>query len=306
MNHAGEILPLTAMVRPHVAVVTNVAPVHLEHFASVEAIADAKAEIFSGLEPGGTAIVPRDNAHYERLAAAARRSPGRPILSFGDHAEADARLAAFAPAATHSMVAAEIAGRPVTFRLGAPGRHLAENALAVLLAAHAVGRRRRPAPPARSPSSRRRKGAAHAPRSRCRRQLHPDRRELQRQPRLHARGAGARRRHRAGAAGAASPCSATCSNSGRAPPRFTPSWRRTSPPPGSTRVFAAGPTDARARGRAARPSRGVWRDSAADLDAAGPRDVRPGDVVLVKGRTAAARARSSARSRSAAAAPAPA
>ncbi len=139
MNHAGEILPLTAMVRPHVAVVTSVAPVHLEHFASVEAIADAKAEIFSGLEPGGTAIVPRDNPHYERLAAAARHSPAGTILSFGAHAEADARLVAFEPAATHSMVSAEVAGRPITFRLGAPGRHLAENALAVLLAAHAVG-----------------------------------------------------------------------------------------------------------------------------------------------------------------------
>ena len=168
MNHPGEILPLTAMVRPHAAIVTNVAPVHLEHFASVEAIADAKAEIFSGLEPGGTAILPRDNAHYAQLAEAARRSPAGAVLSFGDHAEADARLTSFAPAATHSLVAAEIAGRPVTFRLGAPP---------------AATWRRTPSPccwppmswaptsmarRARSPSSRRRKGAGHASRFPCR------------------------------------------------------------------------------------------------------------------------------------------
>ncbi len=139
MNHAGEILPLTAMVRPHVAVVTTVAPVHLEFFPSIEAIADAKAEIFSGLEPGGTAIVNRDSPHYDRLAEAARRSPAGSVLSFGAHAGADARLVGFTPFATHSIVAAVVAGQPLTFRLGAPGRHLAENALAVLLAAHCVG-----------------------------------------------------------------------------------------------------------------------------------------------------------------------
>ena len=76
MNHPGEITPLTAMVRPHIAIVTATsAPVHLEFFPSVEAIADAKAEIFSGLEPGGVAIINRDSPHYERLDAAARQSP---------------------------------------------------------------------------------------------------------------------------------------------------------------------------------------------------------------------------------------
>jgi UDP-N-acetylmuramoyl-tripeptide--D-alanyl-D-alanine ligase len=139
MNHAGEITPLTAMVRPHVAIVTTVAPVHLEFFPSVEAIADAKAEIFSGLQPGGTAIINRDNEHYARLAEAARRSPAQQVLSFGAHSDADARLVDFAPASNHSMVTADIAGRRLTFRLGAPGRHLAENALAVLLATHVLG-----------------------------------------------------------------------------------------------------------------------------------------------------------------------
>ena len=139
MNHAGEILPLTAMVRPHVAIVTTVAPVHLEFFPSVEAIADAKAEIFTGLEPGGVAIINRDSPYYEQLDAAARRSPAGHIATFGAHPAADARLVDYAAAPTHSMIRASIAGRDVSFRLGAPGRHLAENALAVLLAAHALG-----------------------------------------------------------------------------------------------------------------------------------------------------------------------
>ncbi len=139
MNHAGEITPLVAMVRPHLAIVTTVAPVHLEFFPSVEAIADAKAEIFSGLEPGGVAVINRDSPHFERLDAAARRSPAGLISTFGTHEAADARLVDFTPAATHSMVRARVAGRALSFRVGAPGRHLAENALAVLLAAHAVG-----------------------------------------------------------------------------------------------------------------------------------------------------------------------
>ena len=72
MNHAGEITPLTQLVRPHVAIVTTVEPVHLEYFGSVEKIADAKAEIFTGIEPGGAAVLNRDNGQYERLAAAAK------------------------------------------------------------------------------------------------------------------------------------------------------------------------------------------------------------------------------------------
>ena len=139
MNHAGEITPLAAQVRPHVAIVTTVAPVHLEFFESVEAIADAKAEIFSGLEEGGVAILNRDNPYFEQLDAAARRSPAGLVASFGSDGQADARLLDVVAAPTHSMVKALVCGREVLFRLGAPGRHLAENALAVLLAAHALG-----------------------------------------------------------------------------------------------------------------------------------------------------------------------
>ena len=139
MNHADEITPLTAMVRPHVAIITTVAAVHIENFPNVEAIADAKAEIFDGLEPGGVAILQRDNPHFERLRARAKASPAGLVASFGEDESADARLVSARLAADHSIVEARICGRRVHYRLGAAGRHLAINSLAVLLAAKAVG-----------------------------------------------------------------------------------------------------------------------------------------------------------------------
>jgi UDP-N-acetylmuramoyl-tripeptide--D-alanyl-D-alanine ligase len=139
MNHAGEITPLVAMVRPHIAIVTTVAPVHLEFFDSVDEIADAKAEIFSGVLPGGVAIINRDIATFDRLRAHAAASPARHMLSFGEHREADARLLAIMPLNEGSLIKAEILGRKLDFHLGAPGKHLAINALAVLLAVRACG-----------------------------------------------------------------------------------------------------------------------------------------------------------------------
>lgn len=139
MNHKGEIAPLSAMVRPHVAIVTTVAPVHLEYFASLDDIADAKGEIFSGLIPGGVAIINRDIAQYERLLAHAKASPCGHAASFGEHERADARLLSVRVGAEDSLIEAEVCGRRLSYRLGAPGRHLAMNSLAVLLAAKAFG-----------------------------------------------------------------------------------------------------------------------------------------------------------------------
>lgn len=139
MNHKGEITPLTRMARPHVAVITTVAPVHLEFFDSLDGIADAKAEIFSGLIPGGVAIINRDIAQYERLCDHAKASPAGYVATFGEHESADARLISMTLGASHSDVKALVCGKEVTFRLGAPGRHMAMNALAVLLAAKAFG-----------------------------------------------------------------------------------------------------------------------------------------------------------------------
>jgi UDP-N-acetylmuramoyl-tripeptide--D-alanyl-D-alanine ligase len=139
MNHAGEIAPLTKLVRPHVAIVTTVEPVHLEFFASVEAIADAKAEIFQGIEPGGAAVINRDNPHFARLERAAKDANVSRIVSFGENAKADARLIKFALQADSSTAQARILGHDITYKLGAPGRHVVQNSLAVLAAATLAG-----------------------------------------------------------------------------------------------------------------------------------------------------------------------
>jgi UDP-N-acetylmuramoyl-tripeptide--D-alanyl-D-alanine ligase len=139
MNHAGEITPLTKLVRPHVAIVTAIEPVHLEYFGSLEKIADAKAEIFSGLEPDGAAVLNRDNAQYARLAAAAKAAGVGRIVSFGENGKADARLKRVSLHPECSCIEANILGQDVTYKLGAPGRHLVLNSLAVLAAASLVG-----------------------------------------------------------------------------------------------------------------------------------------------------------------------
>jgi UDP-N-acetylmuramoyl-tripeptide--D-alanyl-D-alanine ligase len=138
MNHAGEITPLTQLVRPHVAIVTTVEAVHLEYFGSIEKIADAKAEIFTGIEPGGAAVINRDNSQYQRLATAARAAGVR-VVSFGEHADADTRLVRHALQSESSCVHASILGEEVTYKLGAPGKHLVMNSLAVLTAASLAG-----------------------------------------------------------------------------------------------------------------------------------------------------------------------
>ncbi len=138
MNHAGEITPLTRMVRPHVALVTTIAPVHIEHLGSLEAIADAKAEIFLGLEPGGAAVLNRGAPQFERLDQAAR-ALGASVRTFGADEECDARLLEVVETETGSRVEARILGRRLRFDIGAPGAHMAENALGALLAAHELG-----------------------------------------------------------------------------------------------------------------------------------------------------------------------
>ena len=175
MNHAGEITPLAHLVRPHIAIVTWIAPVHIEFFDSLEGIADAKAEIFEGLCPippspqpspargegagcahcngvpsplagegwgegaqGGVAILPSDNEQFERLAAHARKKGAR-VVSFGERKDADARLLAYEPGEDGAQATADILGIRVRFKVTAPGRHLAQNAIAALAAAKLAG-----------------------------------------------------------------------------------------------------------------------------------------------------------------------
>jgi UDP-N-acetylmuramoyl-tripeptide--D-alanyl-D-alanine ligase len=139
MNHAGEIRPLARMVAPHVAIVTTVEPVHLEFFASVADIARAKAEIFEGVVPGGAAVINRDNPHFGLLARLAREAGVARIVGFGEHAEAEARAEVIKLKPDCSCVAASILGEKVTYKLGAPGRHLVQNSLAVLAAVSLLG-----------------------------------------------------------------------------------------------------------------------------------------------------------------------
>jgi UDP-N-acetylmuramoyl-tripeptide--D-alanyl-D-alanine ligase len=139
MNHAGEIEPLVKMVRPQVAVITTVEPVHLEFFAGIEAIADAKAEIFSGVEPGGAVVLNRDNSQFARLQRRANKLGISRIVSFGADEKSNARLLDVSLHAACSAVHANILGHDVTYKIGMPGRHMAINSLAVLAAASLAG-----------------------------------------------------------------------------------------------------------------------------------------------------------------------
>ena len=138
MSNKGEIAALTRQVRPHVAVITAIAPAHIETLGSEEAIADAKAEIFEGLEPDGVAIIPNDSPHRDRLVKGARRYADR-IITFGS---GDADVHAVHAVTAHgggSLISAALLDRELTFTISQRGDHWVSNALAVLAAVEAVG-----------------------------------------------------------------------------------------------------------------------------------------------------------------------
>ena len=139
MNHAGEITPLSRMVRPHVVIITAIEEVHIEFFDSIEDIADAKAEIFAGLEEGGTAILNRDNPMFGRLEAAARKAGIAHIVTFGFSDEADVYPLRTKILDDMSCVTAQVRDQAITYKVGAPGRHWVMNSLAILAAVQAVG-----------------------------------------------------------------------------------------------------------------------------------------------------------------------
>lgn len=139
MNHTGEISHLTNILRPDIAVITNIGAAHLEFFESIEKIADAKAEIMEGLSKDGTMILNRDDAFYERLAKQAQKHGIARILTFGAHEKADYRLVNYQLQPLGSQVEAVIAGTPITYRIGTVGRHWALTSLAALAAATAAG-----------------------------------------------------------------------------------------------------------------------------------------------------------------------
>lgn len=139
MNHSGELAVLTRLVRPHVALVTAIAPAHIGHFDGEEAIADAKAEIFEGLGAGGTAIVPADSPHCARLYNKAVRHAER-VVTFGFSEKADVRVLDHVPASDGgTMVNAALVNGRVSFHIAHPGLHWVSNALAVMAAVEALG-----------------------------------------------------------------------------------------------------------------------------------------------------------------------
>lgn len=139
MNHPGELSQLTKLVRPHVAIVTTIAPAHIGFFKDETEIATAKAEIFEGLEPGGTAIVPHDSPHYRLLRDAALRHTDN-VVSFGFAPEADMRVLDYVTSADGgSLVTAKLGEAALCYTLSQPGKHWIANSLAVLAAVEAVG-----------------------------------------------------------------------------------------------------------------------------------------------------------------------
>ncbi len=139
MNHAGEIAGLTTQVRPHVAVITTIAPAHIENLGSMDAIAAAKAEIFAGLEPGGTAVIPADSEHSAALERAAR-DVGARVVSFGRARSADVRLLDAIPSANGgSLVTCEFPEGRLCYTVAEPGDHWVINSLAVMAAVRAAG-----------------------------------------------------------------------------------------------------------------------------------------------------------------------
>ncbi|TWT06079.1 UDP-N-acetylmuramoyl-tripeptide--D-alanyl-D-alanine ligase [Reyranella sp. CPCC 100927] len=142
-NHPGEIEPLARMVQAHVGIITNVEAVHIGNFGSVDAIAEEKAKLFVGMDPslagGPVAVLPRDSAHFFRLAQWADAAGASRQLTFGEHEAAEYRLLGCDLEDTGSAVTALAQGRELRYRLGAPGRHWVLNSLAVLAASAALG-----------------------------------------------------------------------------------------------------------------------------------------------------------------------
>ena len=139
MNHAGEMASLTKQVRPHIALVTTIEPAHIEHFKTLEAIADAKAEIFQGMEATGIVLLNIDNGQFTRLKNAAEKKGLRKIYGFGEDEDAQARLVDCTLHSDSSRATADILGERVKYRIGIPGKHIVQNSLGALAVVKAAG-----------------------------------------------------------------------------------------------------------------------------------------------------------------------
>lgn len=138
MNHSGELRELSAIVRPHIAIITTIAPAHIEFFKNEAEIAAAKAEIFEGVVNGGTAIIPYDNPHYEQLKAAATAQDLK-IISFGMSDQADVHAIDIVQSSTGSLITAKICDTSLVYSLSQAGDHWVANSLAVMAAVKVAG-----------------------------------------------------------------------------------------------------------------------------------------------------------------------
>lgn len=138
MNHAGEIRGLTKLVRPHIALITTVAEAHLENLGSIEAIADAKAEIAEGVRPGGVMILPGHSPHLAQLQSRCRNAGVSRILTFGE-GEHDTAITSADCQAAFSDVTLSLLGTEVSYRLHVTGAHHVGNSAAALTAAVLAG-----------------------------------------------------------------------------------------------------------------------------------------------------------------------
>ncbi len=134
MNNRGEIGPLARLARPHVAIISTIGTAHLGRLGSQAEIAAEKGDILLGLEPGGVAVLPADSEFFSALRARACH-----VLSFGMAEGADIRLLDYAGGAEDGSARIATPLGEIALYLPAPGRHLAENACAVLAAVHALG-----------------------------------------------------------------------------------------------------------------------------------------------------------------------
>ncbi len=139
MNHMGEIAKLSPQVRPHIAAITSVAPVHIEHFGTIEAIADAKSEIFLGVENGGKVLIPADNPMYSRLMARANDIDGIEAISFGNNEKANSRIIEIKNDNKIRRVRADILGEIVEWDISELGDHWVSNGLCALTLVQLAG-----------------------------------------------------------------------------------------------------------------------------------------------------------------------
>jgi len=139
MNHAGEISPLSKLLKPHLAIITTIAEVHMEFFHNLEGIADAKAEIFDGLEKDAFAVINRDTEFFDKLSKIARKKGVKEIISFGEDFTSDIRLVDHNSSSSGSAVHCKAGFDEFSYNISARGKHVAINSLAVLAAVKALG-----------------------------------------------------------------------------------------------------------------------------------------------------------------------